>query len=672
VADLGRFALLAALALALYAIAAGALGGRARRPEIVLSAVRALAAAASLEVVAGAVLLGALGTRNYAFQYVISHVSDTQPLLYNLTSFWGGMEGSLLLWALILSGYTLVAVRSLGRQRASLVPGVVVVCAGVSTFFLFMLTGVTSPFRTTPFPPADGRGMNPLLLNPWMAIHPPTLYLGFVGLTVPFAIVVAALARGPGDDAGILLARRWMLWAWYCLSMGLWFGAKWSYVVLGWGGYWAWDPVENAALMPWLVATAFIHSVMIQERREMLTRWNVVLVILAFGLSIFGTFLTRSGVLSSIHSFTQSPLGAYFLAFLALVLLAAFGLAAWRWDALRSRNELDAALSRESAFLINNVLFLAIAFAVFLGTVFPLVSEVLVGRAINVGPPFFDHVVVPLALALVLLMGIGPLIAWRRASAETLRRNFVAPGAAGVLTGAALLAAGMRAPGAVLAFTLCGFVAGTVALEFVRGVRVTYRATAVRHAIPAYGAALGGLVLRNRRRYGGYIVHLGMLLLVCGVAGSSVFATQRLVTLAPGDAVSVGEYRVRFDGLSQTTRNGALSIAARLRVFAGRRDLGAYDARRNLFLTSQDATTDVALRSTARDDLYIVLTGWTQDGRAALRLLVNPLMMWLWAGGLVLTLGTAITMLPERRAVPRPAPSAARIEAGGAWSPGGL
>jgi len=685
-ADLGRFALLAALVLALYALAAGILGGRARRLEVVASAARALGAVAALELAAAAVLLTALGTRDYTFQYVSSHVSDAQPLLYDLTSFWGGMEGSLLLWAIILSGYTLCAVRSIGRPRPSLLPGMVAVCAGVSSFFLFMLTGVASPFRTTPFPPADGRGMNPLLLNPWMAIHPPALYLGFVGLTVPFAVVLSALAAGALEDAGILLARRWMLWAWYCLSMGLMFGAKWSYVVLGWGGYWAWDPVENAALMPWLVATAFIHSVMIQERREMLTRWNVVLVILAFSLSIFGTFLTRSGVLSSIHSFTQSPLGAYFLAFLAFVTLGAFGLAAWRWDALRSQNELDATLSRESAFLINNVLFLSAAFAVFLGTVFPVVSEVLVGRSINVGPPFFDHVVVPVALGTVLLMGIGPLIAWRRASAENLRRNFLAPGASGVIVGILLLAAGIRSAGAVLAFALCGFVAGTIALEFARGVRVAYArseqlaAPSPQRDISARGAtgrsgrahrgegvgrALVELVLRNRRRYGGYIVHLGMLLLVCGITGSSVFATQRLVTLAPGEATGIADYRVRFDGLSPATRNGALSITARLRVFEGPRDLGTFEARRNLFLTSQDSTTDVALRSTPRDDLYVILTGWTQDGHAALRLLVNPLMMWMWAGGIVLTLGAALTMVRERRPVRVEAPAL-----GGAWSPG--
>lgn len=658
-ADLGRFSLLGALVLALYALAAAALGARARRPEVVRSASRALVAVAVLEGVAAAVLWTALGTRDYTFQYVVSHVSDAQPLLYDLTSFWGGMEGSLLLWALLLSGYTLLALRSVGRQRPPLLPGLVGVCAGVSVFFLFMLAFVTPPFATSSFPPADGRGMNPLLLNPWMAIHPPTLYLGFVGLTVPFAIVIATLIAGPSEDAGVLLARRWMLWAWYCLTMGLMFGAKWSYVVLGWGGYWAWDPVENAALMPWLVATAFLHSVMIQERREMLTRWNVVLVILAFGLSIFGTFLTRSGVLSSIHSFTQSPLGAFFLGFLALALLVAFGLVAWRWDELRSRNELDATLSRESAFLLNNVLFLAVAFSVFLGTVFPIVSAVLTGRAVNVGPPFFDHIVVPIAFGILVLMGIGPLIAWRRASAESLRRNVQLPAAAGVVLGVALLAAGVRAPGAVLAFVLCGFVAATVAAEGVRGVRV-------RRAHRGEGPvrALVALVAHNRRRYGGYIVHLGILLLFCGVTGSSVFSTQRVVTLGPGEAAAVGEYRVRFDGLSQSTRAGALVVAASLRVFEGTRDLGPFAARRSLYLAG-DSTTDVALRSTPRDDLYVILAGWTQDGRATLRLLVNPLVAWMWAGGLAVTLGAVIAMIPERRAVREGAPAFR-----GAWSAG--
>jgi len=661
VADVGRFALFGALILALYAGVAAVLGARARRSEVVRSAARALGAVGALEALAAAVLLVALGTRDYSYPYVVSHVSNAQPLVYDLTSFWGGMEGSLLLWALLLSAYALLALRSVGRQRPRLLPGLVAVFGGVSAFFLGMLTFVTPPFATTPFPPADGRGMNPLLLNPWMAIHPPTLYLGFVGLTVPFAIVVAQLAAGPSADGGVLVARRWMLWAWYCLSMGLMFGAKWSYVVLGWGGYWAWDPVENAALMPWLVATAFLHSVMIQERREMLTKWNVVLVIVAFGLSIFGTFLTRSGVLSSIHAFTQSSLGALFLGFLALLLLAAFALAAWRWDELRSRNELDATLSRESAFLLNNVLFLAVAFSVFLGTIFPVVSAVVTGRAVEVGPPFFDHIVVPIAFGILLLMGIGPLIAWRRASADALRRDFLAPGAAAVALGLVLLVSGVRRPGAVLVFVLCGFVAATIAIEFARGVQVR---RAHRGENPV--RALVALVGRNRHRYGGYIVHLGILLLFCGITGSSVFASQRVVTLAPGGAATVGEYRVRFDGLAQSTRGDALSIAANLRVFEGARDLGTFVARRNLFLVGGDSTTDVVLRSTPRDDLYVILAGWTQDGQATLRLLVNPLVAWMWVGGLVLTAGAVIAMIPERSAAPEAAPAF-----GGAWSPGG-
>ena len=661
-ADLGRFSLLAAFVLALYALAAAALGGRARLAGPVTSAARALVALAALEALAAGILISALVRRDYTFAYVVAHVRDGQAIGYDMTAFWSGMEGSLLLWALILSGYTLAAVRSIARTRPRLLPGVVGVCAGVAAFFLFMLTAVTPPFVTAPFPPADGQGMNPLLLNPWMAIHPPTLYLGFVGLTIPFAIVVASLLSGGADEGGVLLARRWMLWAWYCLSMGLMFGAKWSYVVLGWGGYWAWDPVENAALMPWLVSTAFLHSVLIQERRAMLQQWTVSLVVLAFGLSIFGTFLTRSGVLSSVHSFTQSPLGGYFLGFLALSMVAAFGLVAWRWEGLRSEHTLDSALSRESAFLLNNVVFLAVAFTVFLGTVFPVLSEAVTGRRMNVGPPFFDHVVTPLAVVLLLLMGVGPLLPWRRASPASLRNNFLAPGAVGIILALGLLAAGMRAPGAVLAFALSGFVAGTVVLEFARGVRVR-----CAHGGEGPVRALAGLVLQHRRRYGGYIVHLGILLLFCGVTGSSVFSTQRLVTLRPGEAVEVGEYRVRYDGLRQSTGSGTLVITAALRAFSGGRDLGPLDARRTLFLTGQDSTTDIGLRSTLRDDLYVTLVGWTAGGDATLRLLVNPLVVWIWAGGLVLTAGAAIAMVPERR------PARIReVVPAGAWSPGGL
>jgi cytochrome c-type biogenesis protein CcmF len=400
---------------------------------------------------------------------------------------------------------------------------------------------------------------------------------------------------------------------------------------------------------------------MVQERRAALGQWTVLLLVLAFGLSIFGTFLTRSGVLSSVHSFTQSPLGAYFLGFLSLVLLAASGIVAWRWEALRSRSALESALSRESAFLFNNVVFVTIAFAVFLGTVFPVISEALTGRRVNVGPPFFDHVVAPLGLLQLLLMGVGPLLGWRRASPASLQRDFLTPGAAGVLLGLALLAVGVRAPGAVLAFALCGFVAGTIGLEFARGIRLH-----LAHGDGSVVAAVLALMAGNRRRYGGYIVHLGILLVFAGVTGSSVFSTQRVATLRAGDAVQVAQYRVRFDGLSETTRGGGLVVTARLRALAGARDLGPLHASRTFFLGSTDTTTDVALRSTPLDDLYVVLTAWTRDGEATLRFLVNPLVMWIWAGGVVLTTGTVIAMLPARRRAS--VPVGVPVEA---WTPGG-
>ena len=392
----------------------------------------------------------------------------------------------------------------------------------------------------------------------------------------------------------------------------------------------------------------------------MLKLWNTSLIVLTFGLTIFGTFLTRSGIIGSVHAFTQGSIGAFFLGFLALVLLGSFSLLAWRMDRLRAQGELDSIVSRESVFLLNNLFLVAATFTVFFGTIFPLLSEAIKGTKVSVGAPFFNLVNIPLFLGLIFLMGVGPLIAWRRASADNLRHNFLGPGAAGVLLGFGLLALGLRSPGAVLTFALCGFVAGTVALEFARGVRVRRV-----HREERLGRALIGLVLHNRRRYGGYIVHLGILLIVAGITGSSLFSTQRLVTVAPGAFTQIGEYRVRFDGLTQSTSNGALVITARLRAFAGGRDLGPLEARRDLFLSREaPSTTDVALRSTPRDDLYVILTGWTADGRAALRLFVNPLVMWIWAGGLVLTLGAVISMVPERRLV-----SAAVHSSGVAWSP---
>src|SRR5215471_11255516 len=454
-ADLGRAALVVSFMLALYALVAGTAAAISRQRRLADSARYALIACFGSTVIASAVLVRALVTHDFTYAYVQAHTSRDLSTIYSLTAFWGGEEGSLLLWLLVLTGYAALAVLLNRKLLRDVVVWVVPVIGGIATFFSFMLVAVASPF-TTVTRAVDGAGLVPSLQNPYMVAHPPMLYLGYVGLSIPFAFAAGAMLSGHTDERWIVATRRWTLAAWMFLGFGQILGAHWAYVEVGWGGYYAWDPVENAALMPWLVATAFLHSVMIQERKGMLKQWTASLVVLAFGLSIFGTFLTRSGVLSSIHSFTQSSLGAYFLGFLALVMLVGFGAVAWRWDELRGENTLDSALSRESAFLLNNAVLLSMAFAVFLGTIFPVLSEVLTGRRTNVGPPFFDHVVAPLALVLLLLMGIGPLIAWRRASAANLRGNFLAPGAAGVLLGLALLAAGVRAAGAVLAFSLCG------------------------------------------------------------------------------------------------------------------------------------------------------------------------------------------------------------------------
>src|SRR5437870_7057796 len=415
---------------------------------------------------------------------------------------------------------------------------------GILAFFLLVMSIPAPPFqRLSPIPP-DGRGLNPLLEDSGMITHPVALYLGFTGFSVPFAFAMAALIVGRTGDEWITITRRWTIVAWYFLSLGLLIGGWWSYHVLGWGGYWAWDPVENAAFMPWLTGTAFLHSVMIQERRRMLKLWNIVLVILTFGLTLFGTFLTRSGVIASVHAFTQGSIGALFLGFLALVMLTALGLVAWRWETFRSQGELDSVVSRESAFLLNNVLLIAAAFTVFFGTVFPLLSEAVRGVKVSVGAPFFNQVNIPLFLSLIFLMGVGPLIAWRRASTENLRRNFVGPILVGVAAAALFFALGVRSALATLSLALAVFVTATIALDLVRATRARLRSG--ESLLPA----MGGLLRRHNRRYGGFVVHLGILIIVLGVTGSHAWSVQTETTLKRGETAQLAGYRFRFDGLT--------------------------------------------------------------------------------------------------------------------------
>src|SRR5437870_3874024 len=480
---------------------------------------------------------------------------------------------------------------------------------GILAFFLLVMSIPAPPFERLSPIPADGRGLNPLLEDSGMITHPVALYLGFTGFTVPFAFAMAALIIGRTGDEWITITRRWTIVAWYFLSLGLLIGGWWSYHVLGWGGYWAWDPVENAAFMPWLTGTAFLHSVMIQERRRMLKLWNLTLIILTFGLTLFGTFLTRSGIIGSVHSFTQGSIGVFFLAFLALALLGAFSLLAWRTDHLRGQGELDSAVSRESIFLLNNLFLLAATFTVFFGTVFPLLSEAMRGIKVSVGAPFFNLVNIPIFLALLFLMGVGPLIAWRRASAENLKRNFVTPVLAGEVAAGALRV----------------FVAGTITLDFVRAVR------ARRRSGDGWRAATWGLLLRQNRRYGGFVIHLGILVIALGVAGSQAWSIETETTLEKGQSVELGGYRVRFDGLSVSEESNHFKVTGAFTMTNGGTAPAMLYPARKFYPQEQTPIAAVDYRLGLMKDVYLVLGEFARDGsQATVKLKINWMVSWLW------------------------------------------
>src|ERR1700719_4747234 len=515
--ELGKLALAIALILAVYSIVANIYGVRRAAPDFVVSARHALWSMCAMVTIAVVALWTGLLRSDFSLEYVAAYSSTTLPTVYKVTSLWGGQQGSLLFWTWLLSIFTSIAAFQNRRRNPKIAPYALAVLASVAIFFLLMLNFVTRPFDLLATVPAEGSDLNPLLQNYWMAIAPPSLYAGAVSATVPFAFGAAALIAGKLDDGWIRSTRRWAIFSWFFLTLGNMFGARWAYEVLGWGGYWAWDPVENAAFMPWLVMTAYLHSVMIQERKDMLKIWNLSLI----GLALFGTVITRSGVISSLHSFTQSGRGPYFLTFLIIVTLAYIALLIFRSSQLRSPADFESYLSREAAFLFNNLFLVGIAFAVFWGTIFPVLSEAVRGVKITVGPPFFNRVIGPLALGLVFLMGIGPLIAWRRTTADNLIRSFTAPVVIGVATGIVAAVAGIRQWYVLTAFSLAAFVIGTVLVEFRRGMN------ARRHMVSEPRAkALVNLVAKNNRRYGGYIIHIGTIVAFVGIVGSSFFCTE--------------------------------------------------------------------------------------------------------------------------------------------------
>lgn len=656
--EIGRLAIVLGFIVAIWGSAASILGALRRDKRLVASGTHAAYAFSALTGIAVLALLQLLLARDFNVEYVASYSSSTLPLWYTIAALWGGMKGSLLWWTFILAACnTVVQLQNRSKNRDQM-PYVTATMLVTGAFFLSLLVFITDPFERLPFTPSEGSDLNPLLQNYWMTIHPPALYIGFVTTTVPFAFALAALATGKLSDAWIRTTRRWALFSWFFLSLGNLFGAAWAYVVLGWGGYWAWDPVENAAFMPWLTSSAYLHSVMIQEKKDMLKVWNMVLVILTFALTIFGTFLTRSGVISSVHSFTQSGLGPFFLVFLGVILLVSLGLLFWRLPLLKSKNELESVFSREASFLLNNLLFVGIAFTVFWGTVFPVLSEWVRGVKITVGPPFFNQVNAPLGLALIFLMGVGPIIAWRRASWSSLKRAFAVPVLIGVGTGVIALVMGAGNFYAIVAFSIAAFALATVLTEFWKGTRV--RQTMMGETP---WVALSRLIGKNHRRYGGYIVHVAMVMIFVGIVASSVFKIEVQTGLEIGKSVEVGGYEVRFDGVEDESTEHVEIRKAKLAVFEDGQQLGYVYPEKRFYKKPQQPTTEVAIWSTIGSDLYTVLGTYDPESKVGVfQIFLNPMISWMWIGGFVLFFGTVICMWPTY--AERTAEATSRVPAG--------
>ena len=644
-ASLGSYLLLSAFVICAYAAAMSVAGARRRSRRLIESGVGAFYLTSAVMVAASAVMIYSFVTGDYSIKYV-SHYSDSvQPLFYKITSYWGGLDGSIMFWVFLLSIFGSAAIYVNRERHRELIPYVVAIISAVQMFFLFLMVIHNNPFSTfITSTPADGSGLNPLLQNFYMAIHPPTMYLGFVGLTIPYAFGMAALITGYLDDSWLRAVRRWTMFAWFFLTFGLMLGMIWAYEELGWGGYWGWDPVENAALLPWFTATAFLHSAMVQEKRGMLRVWNVSLIIITFFLTIFGTFMTRSGVVQSVHAFGDDiALARLFTGFMITIILVSFGFVIYRLPLLRSRNELDSWASREAAFLVNNWILLFAALFVLFATMFPTLSEAITGERLTVGPPFFNKWMLPIGLLLLFLTGYGPLTAWRKSTLLNLRDQFLFPVASCLVVGGAVLALGVRVWASGLCFAFSAFVMGTITQEFWRGARVRQGATG-----PDIATALIGLVGRNKRRYGGYIVHVGVVLIFLGFAGEG-FKQEEQVSLKPGQQAQVGDFTVRLNSVKVTDDGQKQMITADTTVFRDGTEFARMYPAKWYFRKHEDQpTTEVAIRRGLFEDVYLVMpAAELGDQTASMGIIVNPLVNWVWAGFGVLALGTGIALLPE-------------------------
>ncbi len=665
VANLGYGVLVITFLVALYGIVAAIYGVRKNAPTWVDSARNAMLLTFPLLSLSALSIIYLLVNGHYEVEFVASVTSNSMPTYLKITALWGGQAGSLVFWTWLMSAFaSAVTLRKWERDREFL-PWVIVVSLVTLAFFLIMILFFENPFARiwsvplgTPvvamFPPAgaqllvqpDGQGLNPLLRHPGMIIHPPMLYLGFVSFVIPYAFAIAALVTGRNDDRWIRLTRRWTLVAWLFLSLGLLLGGRWAYDVLGWGGYWGWDPVEIAAFMPWLTGTAFLHSVMIQEKRGMLKRWNMVLVILTYDLVIFGTFLTRSGVLSSVHAFAQSAIGPLFFVFIGLTFITSVSLLLYRWNSLESEAQMTSVFSREALFLLNNLLFIGILVVCFWGVIFPLISELATGQKVTVGPPFYERATAPLFAGLLFLMGIAPLAAWRHSTARTLGRAMWKPFLASLVVIVLVMVAGVRSLAALLGFWLTAFVVSVTLYEFWRGAVARHRKSG--ESLPL---ALWQLIGRNRRRYGGYVIHLGVVLMAIGIIGIEIFQTETQGTIAQGERITLGEYAISYDELATfDTADGRNVARAVVSVYRDGEYVGELHPRRDYYYEAQQQMTIPGVRSTWENDFYVLLVDWQPVSTigATFKIYNNPLVNWLWLGGFVFILGTMIAAWPDK------------------------
>ncbi|MHC4419836.1 MAG: heme lyase CcmF/NrfE family subunit [Planctomycetota bacterium] len=644
ISGIGNLSLCAAILVAAGAVLASVASVRFRSPRLLRGARILLALVAVMLTATTAALIAALVNSDFRFDYVASYTERALPLGYKLAALWAGQEGSLLLWAWLLAILCMIAAVSwrtlVGTEHAVAVAVMALVCG----FFGVLLLFAANPFQPVAgMAPPDGRGLNPMLQDPAMIIHPPLLFLGYAGFTIPFALTIGVLVAGRKDNHWIALVRRWLLASWLFLGAGIVLGAWWAYVELGWGGYWAWDPVENASLLPWLTSTALLHSIMVQQHRGMFKRWNVSLIFLTFTLCIFGTYLTRSGVIDSVHAYAGSLLGGFFLVFLVLLALTCLGLFAWRYRALAPEHELEGLISREGAFLLGNVLLLIMMATTLTGTIFPLLSAPFAHDPITVKPPFYNRVVAPMGILLVGLMTLGPVLAFGRAAAGKIARSLVIPGA-GALVVTALVAFTLTTNAwALVCVALTALGTLTVIVDFGRCVSARRRGTGEGTARAAIR-----LIDRDHRRYGGQLAHLGVMMVVIGVAGSSLFGFDQTFRLQPGERVDVGRYQVTFEGLDEVREVNFTAVQARVTLDEPGGDVTALRPQRRFYDTwKDDPNTEVAILSSWREDVYVSLAGWEDNGAVtAIQVRINPLVLWIWIGGIVMTLGAVLSTLP--------------------------